>query len=354
MFQQRGESRVPEPHATATRVLVTQSGRRVPFTALGFGSAPLGNYRRALSEDECDATLAGAWQSGLRYYDTAPLYGLGLSEQRVGRLLRRHDRATFTISTKVGRLLEPCAPEESNGLFFVQTPQVRFVYDYSYDAVMRSYESSLGRLGLERVDILYVHDVDAFCHGGRAGSEARIRELLDTGGWKALDELRRSQAVAAIGVGVNEWEPCARMLELADPDVFLLAGRYTLLEQAPLETLFPQCARRGVGVVIGGPYNSGILAGKATYNYSEVPPEIATRVRAIDEVCRQHRVPLNAAALQFVLAHPVVVSVIPGSQSLAEHEQNVAALEVPIPVALWQELKDRELLHRDAPTPAAP
>jgi D-threo-aldose 1-dehydrogenase len=342
-----------QARATAARFLTTKAGCRVPFTALGFGSAPLGNYLRALSEEECDATLAGAWGSGLRYFDTAPLYGLGLSEKRVGRLLQKQRRDTFTVSTKVGRLLEPCAPEDVNGLFFVHTPQVRFVYDYSYDGVMRSYEASLGRLGLDRVDVLYVHDVDAFCHGGRAGSEARIRELLDTGGWKALDELRRAQVVAAIGVGVNEWEPCARLLELADPDVFLLAGRYTLLEQAPLETLFPQCARRGVGVVVGGPYNSGILAGKATYNYSDVPAEIASKVRAIDDVCRQHRVPLNAAALQFVLAHPVVVSVIPGSQTLAEHEQNVAALDVPIPLSLWRDLKEQRLLHPDAPTPTA-
>jgi len=342
-------------HARATkeRTFTTRAGRDVSFTALGFGSAPLGNYLRALSEQECDETLSAAWESGLRYYDTAPLYGLGLSEQRVGRLLRRRPRDEFTISTKVGRLLEPCAPDEVNGLFFVHTPQVRFIYDYSYDAVMRSYESSLRRLGLDRVNILYVHDVDAFCHGGRDGSEARIRELLDTGGWRALDELRHSGDVSAIGVGVNEWEPCARMLELADPDLFLLAGRYTLLEQAPLETLFPECARRGVGVVIGGPYNSGILAGKPTYNYSDVPAEIATKVRAMNDVCQRHGVPLNCAALQFVLAHPVVVSVIPGSQTIEEHRQNVAAFDVPIPGALWQELKTRGLLHADAPTPAS-
>jgi D-threo-aldose 1-dehydrogenase len=177
--------------------------------------------------------------------------------------------------------------------------------------------------------------------------------LLDNGGWRALDELRRTGDVAAIGVGVNEWEPCARMLELADPDLFLLAGRYTLLEQAPLDTLFPKCARRRVGVVIGGPYNSGILAGRATYNYSDVPAEIATKVRSMTEVCQRHGVPLNCAALQFVLAHPVVVSVIPGSQNVAEHQQNVAALDVPIPAALWQELKTRGLLHADAPVPAA-
>ena len=333
------------------REFTTRAGRPLSFTALGFGSAPLGNYLRALSEEECDQTLQAAWDSGLRYFDTAPLYGLGLSESRVGRLLRRHANETFTLSTKVGRLLEPCAPDEVNGAFFVNTPQVRFVYDYSYDAVMRSFEHSLKRLGLERVDILFVHDVDAFCHGSREGSEARIQELMNSGGWRALDELRAAGVVSAIGAGVNEWEPCARLLELADPDLFLLAGRYTLLEQAPLDTLFPQCRQRGVGVVIGGPYNSGILAGKPTYNYAAVPPDVLKKVRSLEEVCRAHGVPLNCAALQFVLANPVVVSVIPGSQSVQENEQNVAALEVPIPAAFWRDLKRLELLHPQAPTP---
>jgi D-threo-aldose 1-dehydrogenase len=344
---------MPEKHrASERRNFVTRAGRKLSFSALGFGSAPLGNYLRALSEEECDETLAAAWSSGLRYFDTAPLYGLGLSEARVGRLLKQKQRADFTISTKVGRLLEPCAASEVNGAFFVHTPQVRFVYDYSYDAVMRSYEESLRRLGLDRVDILFVHDVDAFCHGGRAGSEARIQELISKGGWRALDELRASGTVAAIGAGVNEWEPCARLLELVDPDLFLIAGRYTLLEQDPIEKLFPQCSKRGVGIVIGGPFNSGILAGKPTYNYAEVPPEIAARVRELDAVCRAHDVPIHRAALQFVLAHPLVVSVIPGSQSVQENMQNVAALDQSTPAAFWDALKDRKLIHPQAPTPS--
>jgi len=338
--------------AAAERRFTTRAGRRLSFTALGFGSAPLGNYLRPLGEEECDAILAAAWTSGLRYFDTAPLYGLGLSETRVGRLLKQRKRDEFTISTKVGRLLEPCAPSEVNGAFFVETPQVRFVYDYSYDGVMRSYEESRRRVGLDRFDVLFVHDVDGFCHGGRAGSEARIQELINSGGWRALDELRSGGAVAAIGAGVNEWEPCARLLELVDPDLFLLAGRYTLLEQAPIDTLFPECSRRGVAIVIGGPFNSGILAGKPTYNYAAVPPDVAARVRELEAVCRKHGVALQRAALQFVLAHPLVVSVIPGSQSVAENAQNVAALDEPIPAAFWSELKDRRLLHPRAPTPA--
>lgn len=337
--------------AAKPRHFVTRAGRKLSFTSLGFGSAPLGNYLRPLTETDCDRTLATAWDDGVRYYDTAPLYGLGLSEMRVGRLLKQKKRSEFVVSTKAGRLLQPCAKDEVNGMFFVQTPQVRFHYDYSYDGVMRSYEDSLKRLGLDSVDILLIHDVDAFNHGGRAGSEARIRELLDTGGWKALAGLRDSGAVSAIGAGVNEWEPCARLLELADPDLFLLAGRYTLLEQEPLDTLFPHCERRGVGIVIGGPYNSGILAGLSTYNYSEAPAQVVAKVREIEAVCRRHSVQLPRAALQFVIAHPVVVSVIPGGQTQRETEQNIGYLDGDIPSAFWAELKQQKLLHARAPTP---
>jgi D-threo-aldose 1-dehydrogenase len=338
-------------HASARRRFVTRAGRELSFTAMGFGSAPLGNYLRPLSEAECDLTLSAAWDSGMRYFDTAPLYGLGLSEMRVGRLLQKRPRQDFILSTKVGRLLTPCAKEEVNGFFFVETPQVRFHYDYTYDGVMRSYEESLKRLGLDRVDILYVHDICGLVHGGREASEARIQELIETGGWRALDELRDSGDVAAIGAGVNEWEPCARLLELVDPDLFLLAGRYTLLEQVPLDTLFPECERRGVKIVAGGPYNSGILAGGTTYNYAEAPAEVVARARAIDAVCQSHGVSLPAAALQFILGNPLVASVIPGGQTSAETQHNAAVLNEPIPAALWQDLKDKKLLHPRSPTP---
>lgn len=337
--------------ATAVRRFTAPSGRSLDFTSLGFGSAPLGNYLRALSEAECDEILADVWSSGLRYFDTAPFYGLGLSETRLGRLLRGRDRKQYVIASKVGRLLEPCAPEQVNGGFFVHTPQVRFVYDYSYDGVMRSYESSLQRTGLDRIDILWAHDLCSLVHGSREAAEARIQELLRLGGWRALDELRKGGQVAAIGAGVNEWQACARLLELVDPDLFLLAGRYTLLEQEPLDTLFPECEKRGVGIVDGGPLNSGILAGKSTYNYSAAPQHIVDKVTRIRSVCERHGVPLLSAALQFILAHPLVVSVIPGSQSIAEHRQNVAALEVPIPATFWAELKHEQLLHPGAPVP---
>lgn len=341
-----------ESHAADRRRFVTRAGRTLDFTALGFGSAPLGNYLRPLNEEECDRTLSAAWDSGVRYFDTAPLYGLGLSEMRVGRLLAKRRRDDFIISTKVGRLLLPCEKDEVNGIFFVETPQVRFVYDYSYDGVMRSYEESLKRLGLDRVDILYVHDICGLVHGGREASEARIRELVETGGWRALTELRDSGAVQAIGAGVNEWEPCARLLEQVDPDLFLLAGRYTLLEQIPLDTLFPECARKGVGIVIGGPYNSGILAGGTTFNYAAAPPEIVAKAQALEAVCRTHGVTLPAAALQFVLGNPLVAAVIPGGQTEKETTQNAAVLDEPIPPEFWRDLKERKLLHAQAPTPA--
>jgi len=339
------------PSASRRRRFVTRGGRILDFTSLGFGSAPLGNYLRPLSEEDCDETLAAAWDAGMRYFDTAPFYGLGLSEMRVGRLLRSRRREDYILSTKVGRVLDPCAKDEVNGVFFVETPQVHWSYDYSYDGVMRSYEDSRKRLGIDRLDILYVHDVCALAHGSREASEARIQELIDTGGWRALDELRASGDVAAIGAGVNEWEPCARLLELVDPDLFLLAGRYTLLEQAPLHALFPECTRRGVGLVAGGPYNSGILAGGTTWNYAAAPPEIMARAQALDAECRAFGVQLPAAALQFILAHPVVVSVIPGGQNVAETRHNAAVLDMEIPAALWRTLRDKHLIDAAAPTP---
>jgi D-threo-aldose 1-dehydrogenase len=339
----------PDP---AHRTFKTNGGRSIEFTTLGFGSGPLGNYLRPLSEEDCDATLATAWDSGMRYFDTAPLYGLGLSEQRVGRLLQQKDRAEFTIATKVGRLLEPCEPDEVDGMFFVETPQVKLVFDYSYDGIMRSYEESLKRLGLDSVDILYAHDICAFVHGGREGSEARIQELIDTGGWRALTELRDSGAIAAIGAGVNEWQPCARLLELVDPDIFLIAGRYTLLEQEPIDHLFPQCFEKNAAIVVGGPYNSGILAGLKTYNYTDAPEDVVNRVRDIEAVCRAHDVPLIRAALHFIAAHPLVASVIPGGQNVEETTQNATLLGEPVPAALWDELKEKDLIHPESPTPS--
>ncbi|HEY3889491.1 MAG TPA: aldo/keto reductase, partial [Caulobacteraceae bacterium] len=219
------------------------------------------------------------------------------------------------------------------------------------------HEASLKRLGLDRVDILYVHDIDVMTHGSAEAAEARTRELIDRGGWRALDELRAAGDVAAIGAGVNEWQPCARLLDLADPDIFLLAGRYTLLEQEALTTLLPACARRGVGVVVGGPFNSGVLATGpipgAIYNYAPAPEAILRRTAEIEAICTRHGVKLAQAALAFPLGHPAVVSVIPGGQTPDQVAQNLALLNAPIPDTLWRDLKRAGLMSLDAPTPEA-
>jgi D-threo-aldose 1-dehydrogenase len=332
-----------------THEFTTCGGRTIPFGALGFGSAPLANMHRAVSEREAEEAIDSAWSSGIRYFDTAPLYGHGLAEERLGKGLR--GRTGFVISTKVGRLLEKCPPGAEDSGIYVNTPQLRARFDYSYDGIMRSFEESLRRLGLDHVDILFVHDVDARSHGGRTISEGRIRELIDGGGWRALSDLRATGAVAAIGAGVNEWEPCLRLLELADPDLFLLAGRYTLLEQEPLFSLFPHCEARGVRVIAGGPFNSGILAGKPTYDYGSVPPHISARVGELAAVCRTFGLPLGAVALKFPLAHPTVACVLAGSQTGTEVKENAAFLQLNIPAALWRALKERDLIDSRAPVP---
>jgi D-threo-aldose 1-dehydrogenase len=327
------------------------------FSALGFGGAPLGNMHRRLDEDQALATVRAAWSAGMRYFDTAPLYGHGLSEQRIGRALSGEDRGGYLVSTKVGRLLEPCSPGDEDSGIYQDVPHNRIVYDYSYDGVMRSFEASLGRLGLERVDILFVHDIDAVTHGSLEASERHLRALVDRGGWRALDALRASGAVAAVGAGLNEWELCQRLMNLVDPDIFLLAGRYTLLEQAALDSFLPACAANGVGVVIGGPLNSGVLATgpvpDARYNYAAAPDWVLERTQALQTACRRHGAALADAALQFPLGHPTVVSVIAGAQTPDEVARNVASLAEAAPPALWAELKATGLLRADAPTPDA-
>ena len=342
------------PVAAATRkVFTTSHGRRLAFTRLGFGGAPLGNMHRVLSEVESEATVRAAWDAGLRYFDTAPLYGHGLSETRIGRALAGEARDHFLVSTKVGRVLEPCAPGEEAGGIYHATPPLKVRFDYTHDGVLRSFEASLGRLGLDRVDVLYVHDLEPRTHGSAQAYETRWRELTDGGGWRALDELRRSGAVGALGLGVNEAAPCERLLAELDPDLFLLAGRYTLLEQAPLHGLLPACERRGVGVVIGGPFNSGVLArAGGTFNYAAAPADVLAQVERLRGVCDRFDVPLPAAALQFVAAHPAVVSVIPGGQTPQEVAANAAMMGAAIPADLWTALQSEGLIERAAPTPA--
>ena len=339
--------------------LKTRTWRRpgssaIDFTELGCGTAPLGNLYRAIGDDEARAVLDRAWAGGVRYFDTAPLYGLGLSERRLGALLRGKDRDDYVLSTKAGRLLAACAPDERMGTDkWFDVPARREVYDYSHDGILRSLEFSLERLGADRVDILYVHDIDVSNHGSKTASDARIDEFMASG-YRAMVSLREQGVVRAIGGGVNEWEVCQALAERGDFDLFLLAGRYTLLEQEALESFLPLCATRGIGIVVGGPYNSGILASGpkpgAFYNYAPAPESIRERVARIGEVCRTHGVSLVDAAFQFPLRHPCVVSVIPGGQGVGEVESNLRAAQAHIPPALWEELKAQGLMRPDTPT----
>lgn len=320
----------------------------VTFTEIGFGSAPLGNLYRAISEDAAQAVLARAWDGGVRYFDTAPLYGLGLSETRLNHFLRDKPRDDYVISTKIGRLLKVCPPEVRNGLGkWFEVPSRAEVYDYSYDGVLRSVEASLERLGLDRVDILYAHDLDVFNHGSQQALEARLAELM-AGGYRALISLRDQGVIRAFGAGVNEWQPCQWLLERGDFDLFLLAGRYTLLEQEAQQSFLPLAEARGVGVVIGGPYNSGVLAtgprAGAFYNYDLAPDWVLEKTAALQAVCAQFGVRLVDAAFQFPLMHPAVVSVIPGGQGVAEMDSNLLAARAEVPDALWAALREKGLV----------
>ena len=319
---------------------------------IGFGGAPLGNLFAALREADAAGAVGSAFDAGIRLFDTAPLYGHGLSEHRIGAALRHCRRDDFVLATKVGRLLRP-DPSAAGGHYRDILPfAVRF--DYSYDGVLRSVEDSLQRLGLARIDIVHIHDVDVWTHKSQAAMDERFAEVMG-GGYRALIRLREEKAIGAIGVGVNEWQACQRFAEAGDFDCFLLAGRYTLLEQAALDSFLPLCVARNIAVIIGGPFNTGILATGpvpgATYNYQPATPEIMERVGRIAAVCRRHGVALASAALQFPLHHPAVASVIPGARSAAEIAANLATFAAKVPAALWAELKAGGLLRADAPTP---
>ncbi len=324
------------------------------FTELGFGAAPIGNLYRAVSDGDARAVLDRAWETGVRFYDTAPLYGLGLSETRLNPFLRGKARDSYVLSSKIGRLLRTCGPGEERdciGKFF-DVPARKEVYDFTYDGTMRSLEFSLERLGVDRIDILFAHDLDVFNHKTQAALDAKLAEFMG-GGYKALVSLRDQGVIRAFGAGVNEWQPCQWMAERGDFDIFLLAGRYTLLEQEALESFLPLAEARGIGVVIGGPYNSGVLATGAKpgafYNYDPAPQAVLDRVARIEAVCSRHGVRLVDAAFQFCLRHPAVVSVIPGGQGVAEVEANLKAATAGIPAALWADLKADGLMRPDAP-----
>jgi len=326
-------------------------------TTVGLGCAPLGELFVRVDDVTAEAMLQAAWDGGIRYFDTAPQYGFGLSEHRLGRFLRERPRNEFLLSTKVGRLLH--APRDLakrsrgawvGGLGF----DCRF--DYSRDGIIRSVEDSLQRLGLTRVDSLLIHDLDVFTHGSQAAVDAHTRDLLASG-WAALAELRSSGMVGAIGAGLNDAGMMLRLLDEVELDFFLLAMRYTLLEHETLDSVLPRCVEKGVGIVVGSVFSSGIAATGAIpgakYNYAPATPEVMHRVARIEEVCRRYSVTLPAAALQFPLGHGAVAAVIPGAVHAAQVRANLADAYAPIPTDFWEELRQAGLIRPDAPTPAA-
>lgn len=327
----------------------TMNRRRVgrsslAISMLGVGGAPFGGLFTRLDSSSVEATIAAGLQAGINYLDTAPFYGYGLSERRIGDALR--EKKDIVISTKVGRLLKPGLVGDPANAGWPQALPFHPQFDYSYDGVMRSWEHSLQRLGLDHVDILYVHDIGEATHGAKA--EAHFHNLT-TGGYRALDELRAGGAVKAIGLGVNEWQVCRRALDIGQWDAFLLAGRYTLLEQEPLRTLFPDCAKAGTSIVVGGPFNSGVLVGGDTFDYGKVPESIRSKVAKLKDVGAEFGVPLAAAALQFPTAHASVAAVIPGVRSVTELSEVVAWAQVRIPREYWIRLKQAGLLDQDCP-----
>lgn len=325
-------------------------------TILGLGAAPLGNLYRARTDEEAQATLDAAFDRGIRYVDTAPYYGFGLGERRVGEAIACRD--DIVVSTKAGRVLRPATEEEMRSPErhgFASPMPFEPEFDYSRDGILRAFETSLERLG--RIDIMYVHDIGRLTHG--QSDPIYRKQLIEGGGLDALSELRNSGAVSAIGLGVNEIAVCLDLMDVAELDVILLAGRYTLLEQGALDELFPRCLAAGTSIVVGGPFNSGILAagsakaGEAHFDYGPVPPAIRERVAKLEAVCAAHGVPLAAAALQFPLAHPAVASVIPGFASEAEVAAGVDFLGLPIADGFWRDLRGEHLVDERAPLPGA-
>ncbi|MBR1091892.1 aldo/keto reductase [Bradyrhizobium manausense] len=310
-------------------------------TSIGLGTAPLGGLFSAVSDEDAEATIAQAWSLGVRFFDTAPLYGFGLAERRLGAFLRQQKRDEFAISTKVGRLLRPetNATEDDH---YKGAPALRPRFDFSYDGVMRSMEDSLDRLGLDRVDVLLVHDPDDHYDDAVNGA------------FRALMRLRDDGTVKAIGSGMNQSEMLTRFAETVPVDCFLLAGRYTLLDQGALDALFPVCTTKNIGILLGGIYNSGILADPhsgAKFNYEDADAALVARALELDQLCRKHGTELKAAAFQFCMAHPAVTVAVTGARNAAEVADNIAMSERAVPQAFWHELRAKKLVDARAPLP---
>ncbi|MYM29795.1 aldo/keto reductase [Duganella sp. CY15W] len=324
---------------------------------LGFGTAPLGNMFRNIPQAEALATVDAAWEQGIRHFDTAPLYGAGLAELRLGEALAKRKREDYVLSSKVGRVIldeieDPAARQlgEKGGVFEHGRPN-KIVNDYSADATLRSIEDSLKRLKTDHLDIVYVHDVAQDFYGDEWLAQF---EIARTGAFRVLDRLRNEGVIKAWGLGVNRVEPLELLLDLNEPqpDAFLLAGRYTLLDHGrALQRLMPAATKRGVDVVVGGPYSSGILAGGTHFEYQKASPEIIAKVERIKAIAQQHGISVKAAALQFALAHPAVASVIPGASRPERIAEDHAALHEQIPTAFWNTMREQNLVAADAPLP---
>ena len=335
------------------------SYRQVATTALkvpafGFGAAHLGEMFARVAEPESRATLQTAWDGGIRFYDTAPWYGRGLSEHRLGGFLRTQPRDEFVLTTKVGRtLFRPPDPKSFDRKPWLGGLNFEVHFDYSHDGVMRSYEQALQRLAIDTVDALVIHDLDVGHHGDRLDGH---KQDLAESGMRALGELKAGKQIKAVGVGINTSEALDTMVREYDVDFALVAMPYTLLDQKSLDTGMATCVERKISVIIGAPFASGILVrgskSDAAYNYAKTPEAIREKVRRIEAVCEAHGVPLPAAALQFPLAHPAVVSIIPGAARASEVTQNLASLAAPIPAAFWSDLKTQGLIESAAPVPA--
>jgi D-threo-aldose 1-dehydrogenase len=334
-------------------------GSGVMLPALGFGGAPIGDNFDTVSDAQADGTLAAAWDAGIRYYDTAPWYGWTKSEHRIGRALRERPMGEVILSSKVGLLFRRPADPEDFARRRAGSPRpgnlnFEVHHDYSYDGIMRSYEDSMQRMGISRIDMLLIHDLDLWHLRSQRLVDAHLAQLA-TSGMRALADLRKWGDIRAIGAGVNDVGTIPLFLEVLDLDFFLLALRYTLGEQSALPNELSMLEERGIGLVVGGVFSSGLYAAGpiegARFNYRPPTPEQLARVAAIMAVCARHDVPLNAAALQFPLHHPAATSVIPGAVSPAEVAANVAAMRHEVPADLWAELKHEKLIAEDAPTP---
>lgn len=348
-----GERALSDRIASPKRVGSTS----LSLPAFGLGTVHLGELYGKVAEADSDATMQAAWDAGVRYYDTAPWYGRGLSEHRLGGFLRTKPRDQFLITTKVGRqLARPKDPKTFDRSPWVGGLNFEVVWDYSYDGIMRSYAQALQRLALDTVDALVIHDLSADYHPDPVVFEARQKDLRDSG-IKALEELKKTGDIKAYGMGINTDAALEEVASQVPLDFCLVAMPYTLLDQRSLHRGMAACAKRGVSVIIGAPFASGILvtgsSAGAHYNYGKASPEVQARVRGIEAVCKAHGVSLPAAALQFVLAHPIVVSVIPGAARASEVTENVASLNARIPAACWADLKAQKLIDPDSPVPAA-